>query len=123
MRLGWGCSAGSGDQILLFRPRHLMFPAQPLVSERLKAGGGRMALSHKGRHWQISGLEKPVGLRAIIYISAPAGECSKGRFRALFCGAKRSERTPVSDAPSPPVPFFLTLPEGAGGTPSYRRWA
>jgi hypothetical protein len=22
-----------------------------------------------------------------------------------------------SDAPSPPVPFFLALPEGAGGTP------
>src|ERR1700729_583460 len=79
-----------------------------------------LALSHKGRYWQISGLEKQVGLRAIIYISAPAGECSKGRFRALFCGAKRSERTPVSDAPSPPVPFFLALPEGAGGTPGSR---
>ena len=82
-----------------------------------------MTLSHKGRYWQVSGLEKQVGLRAIIYISAPAGECSKGRFRALFGGARRSERTPVSDAPSPPVPFFLTPPEGAGGTPSYRRWA
>jgi hypothetical protein len=82
-----------------------------------------MTLSHKGRYWQVSGLEKQVGLRAIIYIRAPAGECSKGRFRALFGGARRSEtRTPVSDAPSPPVPFFLTPPEGAGGIPSYRRW-
>ena len=81
-----------------------------------------MALLQKGRYWQISGLEKQVGLRAIIYISAPAGECSKGRFRALFGGARRSECTPpISDAPSPPVPFFLTPPEGAGGTPSYRR--
>ena len=82
-----------------------------------------MTLSHKGRYWQVSGLEKQVGLRAIIYIRAPAGECSKGRFRALFGGARRSEtRTPVSDAPSPPVPFFLTPPEGAGGIRSYRRW-
>jgi hypothetical protein len=82
-----------------------------------------MTLSQKGRYWQISGLEKQVGLRAIIYIRAPAGECSKGRFRALFGGARRSEtRTPVSDAPSPPVPFFLTPPEGAGGIPGYRRW-
>src|SRR6202020_2999428 len=82
-----------------------------------------MTLSHKGRYWQISGLEKQVGLRTIIYIRAPAGECSKGRFRALFGGARRSEtRTPVSDAPSPPVPFILTPPEGAGGIPSYRRW-
>ena len=112
LRLGWACSADSGNQFLLFRPWHRMFPGQSLVSERLKAAGGRMALSHKGRYWQISDLEKQVGLRAIIYISAPAGECSKGRFRALLCGAKRSERTPVSDAPSPPVPFFLTLPEG-----------
>ena len=24
MRLGWGCSAGSGDQFLLFRPRQLL---------------------------------------------------------------------------------------------------
>ena len=52
-----------------------------------------MALSRKGMYWQISGLEKQVGLGAIIYISAPAGECSKGRFRALFGGARRSERT------------------------------
>jgi hypothetical protein len=82
-----------------------------------------MTLTHKGRYWQVSGLEKQVGLRAIIYIRAPAGECSKGRFRALFGGARRSEtRTPVSDAPSPPVPFFLTPPEGAGGIPGYRRW-
>ena len=82
-----------------------------------------MALSYKGSYWQISGLEKQVGLRAIIYISGPAGECSKGRF--AHCSVVRGARSgpPVSDAPSPPVPFFLTPPEGAGGTPSYRRWA
>ena len=28
----------------------------------------------------------------------------------------RSERPLDSDAPSPPVPFFLAPPEGAGGT-------
>ena len=77
-----------------------------------------MTLTHKGRYWQVSGLEKQVGLRAIIYIRAPAGECSKGRFRALFGGARRSEtRTPVSDAPSPPVPFILTPPEGRAASP------
>ena len=73
-----------------------------------------MALSHKGRYWQISGLEKQVGLRAIIYISAPAGECSKGEICALFGGGRGSRSVPpVSDAPSPPGPFFLTPPEGA----------
>jgi hypothetical protein len=73
-----------------------------------------MALSRKGMHWQVSGLEKQVGLRAIIYISAPAGECSKGRFRALFGGARRSERTPVSDAPSP-ARSLLSHTAGGGG--------
>jgi hypothetical protein len=63
--------------IFLFRPRHLMFPDQPLVSDRLKAAGGRMKLSHKGSYCQIFGLEKQVGSRAIIYISAPAAECPR----------------------------------------------
>jgi len=49
-----------------------MLPEQPLVSERLKSAGGQIALSHKGRYWQISGLEKQVALDVIIYISAPA---------------------------------------------------
>jgi hypothetical protein len=107
---------GTGGQFLLFRPWEPDV-SRALVSERLKAAGGQIALSHKGRYWQISGLKKQVILRAIIYISTPAGECSKGRFRALFDGAKRSEHSPISDSPSRPVPFFLTPPEGAGGIP------
>ena len=58
-----------------------------------------MTLSHKGRYWQISGLEKQVGLRAIIYISGPAGECSKGRF--AHCSVVRGARS---------VPLFPTRP-------------
>ena len=35
----------------------------------------------------------------------------------MFGGARRSEtRTPVSDAPSPPVPFILTPPEDGCAT-------
>jgi hypothetical protein len=64
--VGIACLAGSGGQSLLFRPWGLMFPEQPLVSERLKSAGGQIALSHKGRYWQISGLEKQVALDVII---------------------------------------------------------
>jgi hypothetical protein len=73
-----------------------------------------MALSHKGMYWQISGLEKQAGLRAIIYISAPAGECSKGRFRALFGGARRSERTPCFRR-ALAVRSLLSYTAGGGG--------
>jgi len=117
MRLGWGCSAGSGDQFLLFRPRHLMFPAQPLVSERLKAGGGQWRCRTK------AGIGKFLALKsrwdcARLFISArPLGNARRGDF--AHCSVVRGARSgpPVSDAPSPPVPFFLTPPEGAGGTP------
>jgi hypothetical protein len=78
-----------------------------------------MALSQKGRYWQIFGLEKQVGLRATrLFISArPLGSARKGDF--AHCSVVRGARSgpPVSDALSPPVPFFLTPPEGAGGTP------
>jgi hypothetical protein len=76
-----------------------------------------MALSHKGRYWQISGLEKQVGSRAIIYISAPAGECSNGRFRALFGGARRSERTPCFRR-ALAARFLLSYTAGGGGRQS-----
>jgi hypothetical protein len=61
---------------------------------------------------------------ARLFISArPLTSARKGDF--AHCSVARGARSvpPVSDAPSPPVPFFLTPPEGAGGTPSYRRWA
>ena len=82
-----------------------------------------MTLSHKGRYWQISGLEKQVGLRAIIYISAPAGECSKGRF--AHCSAVRGARSvPPCFRSALAARSLLSYTAGGGGRhPSYRRWA
>ena len=57
-------------------------------------------------------------MRAILHIGGRRCEnARKGFFRAFPVGVRaRSERPLDSDAPSPPVPFFLKQPEGAGGT-------
>ena len=82
---------------LLGRRRQSIFAVSPPAPD--VPGQPRMTLSHKGRYWQIFGLEKHMGLRAIIYISAPAGECSKGRF--AHCSVVRGARS---------VPLFPTRP-------------
>ena len=52
-----------------------------------------------------------------LYRRVPLRKCSKGYFRALSAWREGALGAPLdSDAPSPPVPFFLALPEGAGGT-------
>jgi hypothetical protein len=55
---------------------------------------------------------------AIVHIGVRRCECSKGYFGHCLRGV-RAERPLDSDAPSPPVPFFLAPPEGAGGTPGW----
>jgi len=117
MRLGWGCSAGSGDQFLLFRPRHLMFPAQPLVSERLKAGGGQWRCRTK------AGIGKFLALKsrwdcARLFISArPLGSARKGDF--AHCSAVRSARSvPLFPTrPRRPFPSFLHCRRGRAAPP------
>jgi hypothetical protein len=66
--------------------------------------------------------EKAGAGRVPSFISAcAAANARKGYFRALIpwregaLGAYPHN----SDAPSPPVPFFLAPPEGAGGTPGW----
>ena len=115
VRLGWACLTGSGGQFLLFRPWGLMLPEQPLVSERLKSAGGRIALSHKGRYWQISGLKSRWHwLR--LFISA-RGECSKGDFsHCSVCEALGAY--PCFRRALAARSLLSYTAGGAGGTPS-----
>ena len=94
-----------------------------LVSERLKADGGRMALLPKAGIGKFLALKSRWNCARLFISARPLSSARKGDF--AHCSVARGARSvpPVSDAPSPPVPFFLTPPEGAGGTPSYRRWA
>ena len=69
----------------------------------------------KGAYWQTSGLKKQAGSGATGHIDAPAGTCSERE--TSHCPARfeaRPQRSPCRRVP-PPVPFFIALPEGAGG--------
>ena len=86
------------------------------------ASSNRRASLHNGAYWQASGVKKQAQVACHpSYRRAPLGECFEAetsRISAWREGALGAP--PDSDAPSPPVPFFLALPEGAGGTPGSR---
>jgi hypothetical protein len=73
-----------------------------------------MTLSHKGRYWQVSGLEKQVGLRAIIYIRGPLGSARKGDFAHCSVVQGARKRAPLFPT-RPRRPFLLSHTAGGGG--------
>jgi hypothetical protein len=81
-----------------------------------------MVRARHAREWRVLISFWPentgAGCAPSLISGCAAANARRGIFAHYPRGVRaRSERPLDSDAPSPPVPFFLALPEGAGGIP------